>query len=542
MSEKTRKDNIHNPQHFQMVLNIFMVSVMLVCFAMLIGQVIQTYYPAWGAFWFPALTFLITFVSMLMRYIRQLSIGTRQEAKWFAIVEAILILFIAKLLSLFFTVPIGWVSIWQEISTWGDNFLENFVNLDFLLRAFFLLIIWLITWLFSAPLNQLQEDEQLMAQEKLGYTFTDRYQARRRLIALIFNLGITMIILMVAQNNNLVSLPEDYTPPINYVAILLVYFSTAFLFLAFNQYSIMKARWYFSDIKVNPNLAQQWVLFSIFFIFTVILLIIFLPTGFTIEFGVMAKWLIDAFLAVISFLFSIFIAPFVFVMVLIEKLFNGDPIEEPIQEIAPEMPELLPQTISTLPWWEVVKSLFFWLVFFAVIFIAIRYYFVNKPNLKHFLSNLQFFNWLKDFWKWLTQAFKQVQEATVDTFQSGLEKIQTFLRNQQTKTPAMINLAKRLPARQAVILIYIEWIHWNRKHGLVRLPSQTPMEYAQSYQQFFQDRHDLDDTVKQFTTSFIQARYSRQPVAKKQVIEAQKYAQLLKKSFSGQQDAKESHP
>jgi hypothetical protein len=477
-----------------------------------------------------------------MRYVRRLSVDTQQKAIVFALVEAILILISAKIISLLYTLQLGWATLRQEVLSWGIDFFDNFANPDFLLRAFCLLVIWLITWLFSLPLNKLEEDERLMAQEKLGYTFTDRPRARRNLIALVFNLGIVMIILMVLQNNDRIVLPVAPTSPMILVVVLLVYFCTAFLFLAFNQYAIMKARWYFNDIKVNPNLAKHWVLFSVFFIFVILLLIVFLPTNFTLEISLLARWVSDAFFAVISFLYSIVIAPFVLVMILIQMLFNDVSDGDTIERVTPEPPVIRPGEFTGIPWWDVITAIASWLVFIAVMVIAIRYYLINNPSLKQFFIDLKFIGWLKNFWKWFIQFFKQAHHATAETIQTGLSKIQSLLRSQKTKTSAVMKLAKRLPARQAVILIYIDWIHWNRKVGLFRLPSQTPMEYAHSYHQFFQDGIELDETVDKLTAAFMMARYSRQPVEKNQVLEVQQWTRSLKENFPNQAHPMESQP
>ncbi|MFU8826977.1 MAG: hypothetical protein ACNA70_05730, partial [Brevefilum sp.] len=322
MNEKQAPETTFNPRHVQMVLNILMVSVMLACLAYVLGATIHTVYPAWDAYWYPVITFLFTFVSMLTRYMRQISLEIQPNQVGSTLVEAFLIILLAKVISLFSTVPVGWAPFWAEITSWERNFFGGFITNDFLLRVISLLLIWLLSWLFSMPLNQLQEDENLMAQEKLGFTFNDRPQARRRLIALIFNLGMVMIIILVAWNRIAEALLGDAIQSANHAPVLIVYFLTAFTFLALNQYVIMKARWYFNDIKVSPDLAKRWLSFSLFFILLVILLVIFLPTGFTIEIPALVGRIADLFVFIFSFLYSILIAPFVLIIYLIERYLN----------------------------------------------------------------------------------------------------------------------------------------------------------------------------------------------------------------------------
>jgi hypothetical protein len=540
MNNKIQPESRFNPRHFQMVMNILMVSVMLTCFSALIGRAIQIYYPDWDSYWFPLLTFFITFISMLTRYVRQFTYESRPNPLMYSLVEAILILILAKTVSILSTAPPNFSSIWLEITSWGQNFLINFANPDFLLRAFSLLVVWFVSMLYSGPLNQLQEDEVLMEQEKLGYTFNDRYVARRKLISLVFNLGFVMIIVLVIQNSTLPVFAEDSIRSTKSVGTLIIYFFTAFIFLALNQYAIMKARWYFNNIKVSPDLIKRWIFFSFIFVFLVILVIVFLPTGFTLEIPELGQWLIEAITAVFSFVFSIILAPFVFVMMLIERLSNGDLASEPIQEAAPELPELFPQIVGTMPWWDVVKSILFWIVFIAMVVIVSSYYFKNTPSLKNFFSNLRISSWFRDFWKWLVEGLKQAHKATVETLQTGLDKIQTFIQRQQIKTPGMLALIKRLPPRLAIILIYVDWINWNQKHGVIRNSAQTPLEYAQTLINNLDEATDVHASVDLLTDVFIQARYSKQPVLKGQVQEAQQLSQQLKLSFQRQQEQQES--
>jgi hypothetical protein len=218
---------------------------------------------------------------------------------------------------------------------------------------------WLLTWSFSAPLNQLEEDEALMEQEKLGYTFTDRYKARRNLINLVFTIGIAMILITVVWKSNLALFPD--LPRSNGIdlVVLMIYFVTGFLFLAINQYAIMKARWYFSDIPVNPDLAKRWVYFSIIFILVVILVIVFLPTNFSFGLSSIVQWLADAIYFLISLITSFIIAPFILLMMFVESLFGSEPLEQTFEPITLEPPSLIPQTTGAMPWWDIVRSIIF---------------------------------------------------------------------------------------------------------------------------------------------------------------------------------------
>ncbi|MFU8827375.1 MAG: DUF4129 domain-containing protein, partial [Brevefilum sp.] len=159
-----------------------------------------------------------------------------------------------------------------------------------------------------------------------------------------------------------------------------------------------------------------------------------------------------------------------------------------------------------------------------------------------FFNKLRIFAWIRELWLWLINGFKRVGQATAETLQNTWQKVNTFLQNQQLKTPALFALAKRMPPRLAIILIYVDWINWNQKHGLSRQVAQTPLEYAQAYRQQLTNATELSDVVTQLTEVFIQARYTKQPLVKAQVQKAQHWSHLLKLSFPSQQDLQGNHP
>lgn len=544
MNENKKFDQALTGKHEQKLLNILMVSVMLTCFAVIIGKSIQLIYPIWGSYWFPILTFLITVISLHVRQAQRATPKTFQNQTLFILAEIILLMLITKAISMFTLVFMGYTTIWLEIASWPQDFFQNFFNMDFLFRASAILIIWLLTWLFSAPINKLEEDQALMEQEKLGYTFTDRYDARRKLISLIFNLGILMILVMVLWQSNLPFFDEDLISTGILVLVLLIYFFTAFIFLALNQYAIMKARWFFNDIDVNPNLGKRWLFYSLFFIFIVILLIAFLPTNLPLGISTIAEWLSQAFIYLLSTLFSILTFPIFLILALINQLFGRETIDQTFQPSEPST-DILPQTVAATPWLDVVRSVLFWVVFLVIVISAIIYYFNNRPEFKNFLIELRLISLIRDFWHWLLRGFKEAKDLTSESIQSGFGKIQSFLRNQKKKFPTLFDFVKRLPPRQAVILIYADWIQWNKQHGFERKISQTPNEYAQAFTGRTPEEADLNEEISDLTKIFIQARYSRDPIFKAQAQEAQNLSKLLKKSLSLQnipQNIKESKP
>lgn len=535
MDAKAPKELSYFNQHHLLILNILLISVMLTCFAVILERIIISIYPMWGMTWYPVVTFLLSTLSLFTRQAHRKTPRVFLNQTRFILTEIILIILITKAISMLFLFASGYLSLWQEVASWSQNFMENFFNLDFIIRSSAIFLIWLLTWLFSAPLNKLEEDHALMEQEKMGYTFTDRYDARRKLIHLIFNIGILMIILLVIWKSNLSWFDHVTASTGSIVTVLLAYFITAFLFLALNQYAIMKARWFFNEIVVNPELPKRWLFYSLFFIFSVMLVIVFLPTNIPLGISSIADWLSGVILYLSSILFSIITFPIFFILALISSLMGRGTVGESFQAFEPQR-DSLPHTIAETPWLDIVQSILFWLVFVGIIFITITFYIKNKPNLNQFVRDLRLFALFKEFWQWIRQGFVQAKNTSSETIQKGLEKIQTFLKIQKQKLPSLIDFAKKLPPRQAVIFIYTDWINWNRQHGLIRKKSQTPNEYAQAFLIQYGEAIEQVEKINALTKVFILARYSHHPIIKEQALQAQQLVKQLKKIIVLQDD------
>jgi len=515
-------------------INFLMVSLMLACFAFLLGELIQILYPEWPGGLFPVLAFLIALESLIASYMQRNASQITHNIFLSTLSEIVLILLVIKLISMILS---GFSTIWLEIVSWQGNFFMNFFDTQYLIRVFGLFTIWATARLFGEPLNRLEEDEILMAQEKLGYTFTDRQDARRNMITLVFILGFLMIVIMVILRSDFVLLENQVAGSSTLVAVMVIYFFAGFILLALNQYAIMKARWYFNEISVNPDLAKRWFFYTLAFILVVTLIIIFLPTDITIGFSPLIEIISDLFIYLFAIIQFIFALPIAFILSLITAFISGEPLQNEVQETLPEMVPSMPQVSPSLPWLDIVRTILFWLVFLSVIVFSIRYYLNNRQDFKSFLGSIKIGTWLQTFWQWIKQGFTKIRNTTADAIQKGVKNVQTFLRDRRIQLPSLADLARRMPPRQSVILAYVDWIQWNKNHGFKRSKSQTPLEYAQSFQQYLPES---EQTISDFTHTFMAARYSRQEIKKENAQKALDMLAELKKNFQNKQKSGES--
>lgn len=522
-------DNFRDSQRFVTFINFLLVSGMLSCLAFVTNHFLAVFFEEWQVAGLPVLVFFLSLESLLVLYIQSRVVRYGANPFLTTAAEWVVFMLIGKIFLMF---QPGAGNVWQEILSWQNSFLSEFFDLQYGLLIFFLFIIWGLTRFFSPPLYQLEEDQALMEQEKLGVTFNDRQEARRSLMGLVFFLGFVMLGMTVILKSNFESIPAVETPARGFVITLILYFSLAFIFLALNHYAIQKARWYFNDINVNADLANRWLLFTVVFIIIVILLTVFLPTDFALGFLPVAQTLFKIIVYIFGLIQFIILLPISFVLSLLASLLGTQESEPPVQ---PEMPEFTPETTQTsglFPWWDLVKSVLFWLIFIGAIVLAVRYFINNHQGLKTFFKNIQIKAWLTNFWKWLKNGMRKVGEATSETAQKTYRRIRKYLKEREVRLPSLGDLIRHLPPRQALILTYIDWVHWNEKHGLKRKKSQTPFEYAKAVNQHWPD---LEVYITPFTNDFIAARYTSQPIDKALVEEAQSLLSTMKDSILKQQ-------
>ena len=523
----TQQPSSPNPsqdsQRFITFINLVLVSGMLSCLAFVANHFIGVFYDEWEVTGLSILIFILSFESLLVHYVQSRVVRYGTNPFLATAAEWVLFLLVGKLFLMF---QPGAGNFWQEVLSWQNGFFAEFFDVRYGLLVFFLLVIWSLTRIFSPPLYQLEEDQELMEQEKLGVTFNDRQEARRSLMGLVFILGFVMVGMTVILKSNLEFIPFSETPTRTFVIALIMYFSLAFLFLSLNHYAIQKARWYFNEINVNPELARHWLLYSMAFIAVVILLTVFLPTDFTIGFLPFAQAVFKGVAYLFGLIQFLILVPISFVMTLISSLLGLQQSEQPPAQ--PTLPELTPETIQTtgpLPWWDLVKSILFWLIFIGMIVLAVRYYINNHQGLKAFFEGIRIKAWLASFWTWLKRGLRKVGEAASETVQKGVQQIRKYFTEREGRLPSLKDLIRHLPPRQALILTYLDWVHWNDKYGLKRKKSQTPLEYAEAAKQRWPD---LKDYILPFTNDFIAARYTAQVIDKSRLVEAQDLLAAMK--------------
>ena len=391
------------------------------------------------------------------------------------------------------------------ILAWGQAYYITFLDWHHLLLFSMCTLVWLLSYAFSNALIRLDINQDLLELENSLLHGYDRQNARQKLIRLIFVLGFLLIVLMVLLQNNLVDLSAENISVSRFIPFLLFYFLIAFIFLAINQYAVMKARWYFEDIDPQNGLFNQWIFLTLLICIGVIFLIIFIPTNISINF----KPIGQAFLALLRFilyiLYYLIVIPFTFIFSLLDALFTDVPIQEEIDESFSELTPPPPVITTTLPWLEIFKTILYWVIFIAVFIFSIWFYIKNRKPHSSLANFSSLVNWIKSFWKFVKNLFKNMSQLTREAIQSSVAKVRTFFTNQSIQLPFLALTFREKSPRQKVIHIYIEWVQWNQGHGFLRNESHTPFEYADDFINYLPESHE---NINCLTDVFIRARYT----------------------------------
>ncbi len=519
------------------LLNILLISFMLSCYGFVLGRLLLIITgQAIQITGFQILAFFVSLEALLLRYFQKndREYSGRKISGIFA--EVIMIILLTKLLSIFIE---GFSTLWTQISMWQQDFWNNFFDLKSMLYILGILFIWMLTWLFSLPLNKIETDHELMEQEKLGVIFIDRRQARRRLINLIFSLGFLMIIMVSFINYYLETQEFSQTGGQSFLLILVLYFASGFVFLSINQFAIMKAYWYLHEINISSDLVKRWLIYTLLFITIIISSIIFLPNDFSVNVDSLLNALFQIFISVFTLVEFLIIFPTILIFTLISALFSGEPVQDEIIDRVQEYVPTTPQIGSEISWLGLLKSLLSWLIFISIIVFTIRFYIKNNLHMESFLKKISFVKWIKDFLRWIKEGFSNFMRATSTNYKKGVDRIRTYLKDRQIKLSNLTGLIQRKPPREVVINTYWEWIQWNNKAGIIRKKAETPLEYAQT---FIKLNNEAVDLVNMFTSTFIAARYTNHIIDEAQAQAAEKLSNKLKETLKQLQEKRELTP
>jgi hypothetical protein len=429
--------------------------------------------------------------------------------------EWIIILLLIKASIYIFVEPQNFL---PDLALWQKDFIHTFFTLNYVITVGFTGFIWGLGQAFAVPLSALEKDENSLILEKKGYFQNNREGLKRDLMGLIFAVGGLMLILTAVLNLNLNLPGSREASPLLLTGLLLIYFLLGFMLQAQFQYHILEARWFIQDVPASMDISRRWLTTSLILLLGLALVAILLPTSYSVSLLTLLKIALGYALMVPVYFEFLCLGPFLWAISRLLSLL-GLHTESTSVPTSPPITPVLPQAnpAVTIPWLELAKSIGFWLVFILVIALAIRYYLSQN---KHFTQSLQtspLARFIFQVWQWLVTRSQKIKGSAQYLVTEGIKRLRRRLESSHPLEDSLLAISNRLPPRQRVLLLYLAMVSWNERSGIRRNKTHTPYEYARSLKQFIPQQGDQIDDI---TQTFMEARYTRHPLADSQAEQA----------------------
>ncbi len=489
--------------------------------------------PSWQAGYLVWTSLLVAVEAALTRHTTQ--DYELRERLVFRVSEWAAILILLKIIIYLVHSP---AAILTDFPLWQAD-LGSFFTVELIAAVGLSALVWFSARAFANDLDNLYDRGHASEWDDLGKLQNALHDIRSRLAVRVFGLGFLVILLAVLARVDPGLLERATGRPAGQqvapVVNVLAYFALAFVLLSQTQFALQRARWNWEGVQFSPRVLANWIRYSLVFFAALAVLVFILPTHYSLGLFDTLRAAFEFFTAVVGLLVLLFSFP----IGLFLSLFNLGPstVQTPGQPIAPTPPPAVtPIPNQPAAWWGVVQSLFFWVVFLGVIYLAARFYLRQNKAFMNALSAVPVGGWLRTWSQRLSAWWRRLRGQVSRVVTAGVNRLQTR-RSQQPLQPGRrsFNL-KRMDPRQQIIYYYLNILEMSTQKGLSRKPSQTPYQYSQELRQ---QLPEAADELQDLTTTFVEARYSPHPVEARQAKAASSWWERVKNRLQSWEKHKE---
>jgi hypothetical protein len=482
--------------------NAVLIVAMLTCVATVVIQVGQRLVPEWqGAQWVWVAAAVVLEAVLSARLAHKLNLST-----WgWALFRATEVVFIFSLLKLVIYTRVGFGQLWVDLPRWQSNF-NTFFDGEYLFACVLNGGIWLAGWMLVGTALEMEGDELLLEPDH-GIIETSRQAARQRLGAQVLGIGMVLLFLVALLRSNLnligIQAPALQTSLLN----VLLYFVLGLVLFSQGHFAVMRATWVMERIKIGPDMAFRWAAYSVALLVAVGLVVSVLPTRYSLGLLGTLNYLLTMVIASVMGALALFVALVSTLIAWVAGLLGLNnapavpatpvPLLTPPPDLAPGIP---------LPWFEVLKSVFFWVVFLGVVSYSVYYYLSQRKGVASLLRRTPLWHWLTGAWRRLRGGMKTLNQALAAAMQAGLQRLRS---GPSPEAWRYVNV-RNLSPRDRVRFFYLALLRRGGETGLPRRPSQTPYEYETD---LTVSLPEVDADLAALTDGFIEARYSQHPIS-----------------------------
>jgi hypothetical protein len=428
-----------------------------------------------------------------------------------------------------------------EIPLWQYSFGEYFFTSEYLVALVFAFLVWGLVGMITELMDEMGLDTALINREVLSAAVRDQGPPRQRLMAAVFGLGAMLMFLTALSRIDLRAFfANQGIVQANLSSLAgggggtLSYFIFGLALLSQAHYITLNTRWFLQRVPVSRKIASRWILYSLGFLFLIVLVASILPTNYSLGLLSVLGYLLDIFIVILSLIVWTFFAVFSFLIGLLYALLGlGGPV--PNSNVMPPQTFVAPPSTpvepgSPFPWLDLLKSLAFWIVFLAVVGYSLAQYLRQHEEVLAGLQKIPGWKIISAFWHWITGLFGGLSRRAASAIKAGRARLR-----QQGNSPGFSGFRRltgfqRLSSRQKVFFYYHALLRRGDETGLRRKESQTPKEYAVTLERSLPT---VESEINALTDAFSEARYSHHAVETDDVGHVKAYWEHIRRVFRG---------
>ncbi len=489
--------------------NYLIVALMLTCATGALVGVIQALAPRWNGAYVLIVCFIVAIEAQYTaRIMRRIHFPSREWVSY-RVGEVVTILILLKALIYLMRGP---GQLLADLQLWQQDFLINFFNGEYLLACVMVIAVYLVSNQLCGDLYELEADDEKLERERKNDFRNDRAGLHKQLTLKVVLIAAVMIIVTLLGRTYLrIRGDETAAAGINAYG-LLVYVMLGFLLLSLARYSALRAAWFRERAPISSSIARRWPLYAIGLLILVALVVIVLPTHYSIGLLQMLRLAAGALVSLLQFLIYFILLVITFPLSLLMRLLGGSSVTpNPPPSPAQMMPPLTPdQPAGANPLLEMIQSLLFWAIFLFIVGYALTQFFRRHGALLETLRSIPILAWLIKGFSALSDLLRKLSGQLTLAIDAGLKRMRASAdaAGSLTQPSRRLNL-RRLSPRERVQYFYLAMVRRGGEHGLGRKPAQTPREYAATLDAAVTEANAEIDSL---TDAFIEARYSRHDI------------------------------
>jgi len=399
-------------------------------------------------------------------------------------------------------IGLGWREMWAELRAWPQ---EPWRILD--LEVGYAFVLTLVSWTVSTRTTyDLERIGEPPVRDKYYVYPVDALTSRFFWggAMLLWTAGITRIGISALLNLSRPSVP-------GLALNVLLYFVLGLVMLGQIQYARLSQRWRKEGVTVPSELSRHWVRYTLLFLGLAGLVAFVLPTGYTLPLLDVVSIVIGALLYVFNVIFQLAVLLFILALTPLVKLFGGDLQRQPIDPMPP--PQLPRATTggSAPDWFEVVRSVVFWVFALSAVSYVIRSYLKDRPELLETVMTFKPFRLARSILLAVRRRLARLVGAARRRIPTRIRLPERASRSDQPAADRRFPFFRLggLSRHERTLYYYLSILRRAARRGYPRNSSQTPYEYDVK---LGPNLPQAEEELDRLTEVFVETRYSTHPV------------------------------